>query len=68
VPTLPAVQAFLASVQLMSGLRKVPPERWARSCGMTSAGGICLDLAGLRYQNCSLESAIVLELSEAPTG
>jgi len=36
VPALPAVQPLLASIQAMSGFRKVPPERWARSCGMTS--------------------------------
>ena len=29
---------LLASLQPMSGFRKVPPERWARSCGMTSVG------------------------------
>jgi hypothetical protein len=28
--------AFLASVQRTSWIRKVPPERWARSYGMTS--------------------------------
>ena len=31
---LPAAQALLASVQPMSGLRKVPPERLARSCDL----------------------------------
>jgi hypothetical protein len=38
VPALPAAQTLFASVQLVSGLRKVPPERWARSYGMTSQG------------------------------
>jgi len=36
MPALPTVPALLASVQLMSGFRKVPPERLARSYGMTS--------------------------------
>src|SRR5208283_2118086 len=38
LPALYGVEALLASIQPMSGLRKVPPERLARSCGMTSVG------------------------------
>jgi hypothetical protein len=32
----PCSQALLESLQPISGFRKVPPERLARSCGMTS--------------------------------
>src|SRR5580658_345702 len=39
-PALQAVRLPLASVQPMSGLRKVPPERCARSCRMTSDWGV----------------------------
>jgi hypothetical protein len=35
-----------------TSLRAGSPEGLARSCGMTSAGGICLDLPGRGYQNC----------------
>jgi len=36
VASLAAFYVFLAPVQLLPAVRKVPPERLARSCGMTS--------------------------------
>jgi hypothetical protein len=43
VPSLTAFHAFLAPVQPVPAIRKVPAERLARSCGMTSVHSYMLD-------------------------
>jgi hypothetical protein len=50
VPRLHAVHTLLASVRPKSGSRKVPPERLARSLGMTSHH----ESASIQLQNESL--------------